>query len=361
MARPWKEHIWSWGERSLGIRSLGKGLWRLSATGERFTQHDERLAYQKFMATQPENDRGEARTMRHLNQMAYGDTNRFLHWMRELILNSPAEAAKKLGIPEIANLTALPKPIPSLTFAAIIGNFNKFNSGTVKSKREALNTLDVFLKSTGAKTLDDINNENLKTYRAKIEEKYSVQTAKAYFSRVKYIIAFGRKEGMDTEQIDRALSKLKILYTDRVDNTNNINPISREDFQTLLKADGEWEAWLLCGLNLCLHLGEVTMLEWEDFDFAAGNYWTIRNKTKKHHIPRAATLWPETMAALAKLPRKSKYVFTSTHGTHYNPTSVGNEFRDFVDRVGITSIDAKGNPLNFEWLRDGSYTVAWGD
>jgi integrase len=110
--------------------------------------------------------------------------------------------------------------------------------------------------------------------------------------------------------------------------------------------------WVLVGLNLCMHLGEVRDLLWKDFDLDKGTYYAIRNKTKRRRIPRAATLWPETIEVLKKLYNpKHTYVFTSRYGSKYSRTYSTTFFRGKADKLGL-------HDLTFESIRDGSYTAA---
>jgi integrase len=91
-----------------------------------------------------------------------------------------------------------------------------------------------------------------------------------------------------------------------------------------------------------------------------GTYASIRTKTQRKRIPQAATLWPETIAAIRVIPRRgqSPYVFTSSHGTRFNRNSRGNEFADLRRAAGITTVSNKGDEVSFDWLRDGAYTAA---
>src|SRR5205085_6444592 len=112
----------------------------------------------------------------------------------------------------------------------------------------------------------------------------------------------------------------------------------------LLKAGGDkWKAWLLCGLNLCMHLDEVCQVKWLELDLDRGTYASIRTKTQRKRIPQAATLWPETIAALRAIPRRgqSPYVFTSSHGTRFNRDSRGNEFADLRRAAGVATVSDK--------------------
>jgi integrase len=131
-------------------------------------------------------------------------------------------------------------------------------------------------------------------------------------------------------------------------------PIQPAEFKVLLEIGGDpWAPWLYCGLNLCMHLNGVCELKWQEFDLNAGTYASIRGKTADKRIPRAATLWLETIELLRKIPKRgqSPYVFTSTHGTRYNRNTRGNDFTDLRNKAGLSH-------LTFSSLRDGAYTAA---
>lgn len=101
-----------------------------------------------------------------------------------------------------------------------------------------------------------------------------------------------------------------------------------------------------------MHIEEVCGLLWDDFNVEAGTYAAIRGKTRRKRIPRAAVLWPQTLEALKKLPRKGQYVFVSTHGTRYNKNTRVNDFRDLRKGAGL------GDDVTFDSIRDGAYTAA---
>lgn len=106
-------------------------------------------------------------------------------------------------------------------------------------------------------------------------------------------------------------------------------------------------------MNLCLHLGEVCQLQWADFDLVKGTYAAIRNKTRRQRIPRAATLWPETVGALKALKRTNHpALFISAHGDTFNRNTRGNDFAEIRKAAGV------GDAFTFDSIRDGAYTIA---
>jgi integrase len=243
--------------------------------------------------------------------------------VRVRLLAEPKYAATMTGIPGLEHMIRMDAPSSSIKLADLIGAYRKENPSTDKAKREAIATFQRLIDHAGAKTLDDLTQAKLLAFRTSIEKSGTLKSAgtrAAYYGRIKTIISFGLKVGLDQEQLRAALDRCKVLWTAEALPVVNPRPISREDYHALLTAAGDsaWRAWLLLGLNLCLHMEEVCALKWSDFDLASGTYACVRNKTRRQRIPRAATLWPETLAALKGVPRRGEFVFDSTHGTRFN-------------------------------------------
>ena len=159
---------------------------------------------------------------------------------------------------------------------------------------------------------------------------------------------------MDEPQIRSCLNRCKVLWTAAPIPSVNPKPISREHFHKLLEqaGTGPWRTWLPLGLNLCMSIGEVCGLRWEWFDLTKDTFSCIREKTKRKRIPRAATLWPETLRCLKGIPQRGAYVLVSSHGTQYNESTRGNEFSRFRGKLGLPV------SVSFGCLRDGAYTAA---
>jgi integrase len=153
---------------------------------------------------------------------------------------------------------------------------------------------------------------------------------------------------LNAEQINAALVRMKVLWTPEPLSQVNPTPISRDDFHKLLQAgQDKWKAWLLCGLNFCMHLDEVCQIKWSEIDLKRGTYASIRTKTRRERISQAATLWPETIAAFQAIPRRgqSPYVFTSSHGSQFNRNTRRNDFADLRRVAKVTTLSNKGNPI----------------
>jgi integrase len=276
-------------------------------------------------------------------------------WIAHQLANNATELGKRVGIPDLeARLTGAAITGPALRLSEIIKNYKTHNKATDKAKREAVKPLERLMEHADARTLAELTIGKLNAWKAHIEKTVPGPASRgAYYARVKSTIAFGLKTGMDPVQIRACLDRCKVLWTGESLPPVNPQPIAKEAFHELLRAaNGAWRAWLLCGLNCCLHIDEVCGLKWDELDLIAGTYKTIRNKTRRQRIPRAATLWPETITTLKAIPRKGPYVFTSGHGTRFNKNGRVKNFADLRTGAGLSA------EITFDCIRDGAYTAA---
>lgn len=278
-------------------------------------------------------------------------------WLREQLIERPEYVAMMTGIPEVAALRNLPIPKQSLKLSVITEAYERENPSKERSKREALAVFNRLVEHTGASKLDDLTQEKLLAFRREVETSDTLKspaTRAAYYGRIKTIISFGLKVGMDQQQIHAALERCGVLWTSDPLPVVKPKPISRQDWDTLLKSadDGPWRAWLLLGLNLCMSIEEVCGLQWENFDLEKGTFAAIREKTRRDRIPRAAVLWPETIEVLSKLSRKGPHVFTSKHGNRFNRNTRVNDFAEFRNNANLP------DAITFGTLRDGAYSIA---
>lgn len=277
-------------------------------------------------------------------------------WVREQVSKmTPVELAEKLG-PRFLGIRFETKA-DSIALKRLADNYQSHGTATDKTKVRALKVWGEFVAGTGAKTLDALTTDRLMAFRSGVEADPKRQSGAYktwFYGCIKSVIGFGLKTGFDADQIAAALARCKVLWSGSAATVPSPTPIAPADVHSLLKAASPvWRATILVGLNCALHLEEVCALEWVHFDMDAGTYATIRNKTKADRIPRAAVLWPETIAALNGLPRKGpKYVFTSPHGTRYNRASRGNKFAILRTKAEVSE------NVTFDWFKDGAYTAA---
>lgn len=407
-----KPYTPTWGGDPIpGLYKCPDGRWRINATGQKFTEHDERLAISKFRQREAQRNAEKAKFTVTVAEAPSGNGARVAEavvrtaggvaieyapvvwhdgtstpvtasgpgpvyieiedgvlkfkresdeaafWMtvRKRLLADARHAATMTGIPGLEQMIRMDVPSDAIKLVDLIAAYRKENPSTDKSKREAIATFQRLIDHAQAKTLDDLTQAKLLAFRASIEESGTLKSAATrvgYYGRIKTIIKFGLKVGLDQTQVGAAIDRCKVLWTAEALPAVNPQPISRDDYHSLLRAAGDsaWRAWLLLGLNLCLHMEEVCALKWSDFDLARGTFACIRNKTRRQRVPRAATLWAETLAVLDGIARRGEFVFVSTHGTRFNKNTRINDFKEFREIAGVSA--------TWDSLRDGAYSAA---
>ena len=107
-------------------------------------------------------------------------------------------------------------PKPSLKLADLLSAYREHADVQAGSRRDTIKTFEDFVAITGAKTLDDLTTETLCRYRDAIKARVSSPaTIGAYYGRVKWVIAFGKSEGLDAVQIGATLSRMAVLKAPR--------------------------------------------------------------------------------------------------------------------------------------------------
>jgi integrase len=151
------------------------------------------------------------------------------------------------------------------------------------------------------------------------------------------------------------------------DRTTNLDPkpIEIEDWNKIVAAaEGEDLAMILLMLNGCFYIQEVIHLQWDDIK--NGCIVTKRRKTGK--CIRVCVLWPETIAALAKIKRNSAYIFNTYAGLPIKVSGAQRRWQRLALKAGLATsriANYKGvkKPVikcqvTASQLRDGAYTAA---
>jgi integrase len=77
------------------------------------------------------------------------------------------------------------------------------------------------------------------------------------------------------------------------------------------EAEGDDGAMMLCMMNFAMYLQETIDLRWKKIK---PNGSLIAHRAKSGRVVRVATLWPETIEALAKVKRRGEFIFYGAHG-----------------------------------------------
>lgn len=398
--RPSIPYRTSWGENIDGLSNPQPGRWRILATGQRFTQHDERMAiayFRKltgpntvkiFASVEPRmnGNRREGPTMVAINkfhdalmegrtppQVTAGATGATLSyeldsdvvwaWLGQQLREKPAYVAQRVGIEQIGYLSDLPKPTPSPTLIEVGELY--FNKAKVTPNWLAKSKIfwREFCASVGVTTLRELTPELIADYRDSIlDNDFSPTYARQRFGAIKTILKFPTVDRLIwVEDCSRALGYC-VMLKKPAKKKPQPRPISPANFAALLlAADPQMQALLLLALNACMYLGEVIELKWFDIDFETGILSTHRNK--KEQIVRVAVLWPETLAALNRLPRLTDTIFLSADGDPHTYQSIYKLWKAVRKEAKLDGEDVQ---LTSKWrgrlqsshLRDGSYTQA---
>lgn len=132
--------------------------------------------------------------------------------------------------------------------------------------------------------------------------------------------------------------------------SNETPTFEATELQLVLKESSpQLAAMILLGINCGLGNHDIGGLTWDHLDLRGGWLNYPRNKTG---IPRHANLWPETIAALRKIPRGNP-VFRTKFGKAWKYTAISHEFGKLLDEVKL-----RAAKRNFYALRHTFETVA---
>jgi integrase len=385
-----RDHKCSWdGSTINGLYRKPSGVWRVRATGQEFTEPDERLAVARFheiMARRnPPSNLGKPKVHADFNA-ALGDvlqraranggsiiadisspmvshgmhvvtddtlTPRQWTWLREKFLTEPKWVAQKIGIEQLGWLPDLKKPTRSPTLKEL---------GDVYVAKPGLSINEVsrsklfwreFSKAVGVDTVGDLTHEHVGRYEAVVQgAKYAPKSILHRYRKVRTILAYAIKRGRGIEDCRRALDVTAMLEV-KEHTPLDPKPISVADFGTMYAAatkagDKTFAAMLLVSMNAAMYAGEASALKWEEVDLTTGEIVTRRPKTG---VSRVAVLAERTVEALKELPRVGDHVF-NTRVRSYTVFSALASWRKYREAADLPE------DLVFGQIRDAAFTVA---
>lgn len=380
-------HPKSGGDPVVGLMRLADGRWRVSGPEKfTFTEPDEGKAVARCLEYQLERSGkapqhfvrvGESRDPDAVKRMirppeltvtipsdrkapqvverAY-DEQAMINWFTEQLATRPGWLAQRTGVEWLAWGPKLKKPAPSPKLDEVGELYRTHAKITEQERAASMVWWKEFSKAVGVSTLRELDTTSVKRFRDEVSSSGLGPTAIGHkFGKVKAIINFARKEGLDSADCRNALEACAILVKPQRE-ADDPHPISREDFRKMFDKATELKkdkvvALLLCGLNFAMYAAELSVLKWKEIQ--GDVMTTTRNKSahvSKQKVRRAAVLWPETIAALKKI----RPAHVDAEATVFRLS--GDMMREHFERIRFA---AHVSPeVKFSHLRDGAYTAA---
>lgn len=367
--RPQKPYVTSWGATIPGLYRKSDGRWRINATGKEFTEHDERLAVARFRQwlksrggdticiTATANDFEDYASFR----AAWGGDVQLVPatkdrpeqllleieeavlwpWLKRQLHERAVEIAELVGIPQLARLSELSLPRDSIPLTKLWKEYET-HKGSKASLRHVRRAWKEFCRVIKVSNVRDCTTRRLVDYADFIRSKYEdAEYARDIMKRVRRVVKFGKRRGLDGDEINAWLLRAEVFYVEPPEFRENeaveldeAKPVKVDDLDALLRAADPVEmAAILCALNLCLHISEVLSIRWEELDLGTGVYMSARRKTG---IRRVGVMWDVTRRALLRLPRTPGAVFKSSRGKAYHPNSFTKIFAALRVRAGVS-------------------------
>jgi integrase len=197
---------------------------------------------------------------------------------------------------------------------------------------DSLNRLMAFLGHD--RKIRSISTLDLQNYKRTLQNSYgSVYRLNLHISLMKALFHWAKKYEIlkNIPNID-AVSRGMIVHKERfIFDSQQITKL-------LAAADTRMQAMIWLGLNCGFGCTDCAGLMWTDLDLVSGR---VKLPRKKTGIFRDLPLWPETVAALEKIPRKGKIVFYTSRGNPYIQTLLkidGNGNRKYTTLNAITTM-----------------------
>lgn len=284
--------------------------------------------------------------------------------LREFILSDPKQAALKLGIPEVANLSAVKPPPPSLPLKHVAEFYRAKIDLTATEANRSVRWWDHFRKIVKCQTVREIEADHIQLYHDAIiaeyrKDKRSPAWVKHRFGKVKTMLANAMTKGQDQQEISRVLGLCKMLVAPRNRNGVDSDPIIPKDLRALLKhADKRETAIILIGLNCAFYPVDISRLPISAVDL--GKRTVIFDRTKTGNpIPRVAILWARTVKAIKEYQAAYPHEATDKDGQPLLfANSEGRQLLKDTITKWIKNLCAKAEcKVVFSQLRDGAYTA----
>lgn len=276
-------------------------------------------------------------------------------WLRSQILERPIWVGEQVGIEQIGYIRDLKRPAASARLSALIDTYTgKPNLSANEASRSIL-FWKQFARAVEVDHIGDVEHHQVVEYeRVVLAAGLAPKSIHHRFSKVKTIVGYALKRGIDIHGCRTALDALAML---EVKDAHPIDPtpISVPEFWAVHNAaeragDTTFATLMLTALNCCAYGGEVASLRWSELDLKAGTYVGRRPKTK---VSRVAVLWPEVVAGLKRVPVRSEvdYVFNTSRRS-FTSNAVLKYWRRYREAAKLDEA------VTFGRIRDAAYSIA---
>ena len=279
------------------------------------------------------------------------DTPEYWAWLHQQLVERAKWVSERAGI----DLTNLKPPAPCVKLSTLIDTYSgKRKLSPNEASRSKLFWAE-FTKAVGVATIGQVGHAQIVQYeQAVTAAALSTKTTHHRYAKVKTVISYGLKRGLDIEGCRRALDAAAMLDAGHR-NENDPQPIEPGQFWKIYAAatkagDVVFATLMLTALNTCCYGGEVAALKWAEVDLKARTLVTRRPKTA---VSRVASLWPEVAAALKAIPKRDSvdFIFNTTRRS-YTTFSVLEVWRRYRKAAGY------GDEMTFGRIRDAAYSIA---
>ncbi len=165
--------------------------------------------------------------------------SRYRDFIRDLILSDCRKAALELDIEQLAWFEQLKAPKPSLPLKEV-GEmyFNRTQEMSAHWKRKSERMWKEFVKCIAVKKVADITPEAISQYHDLVYSRFQKDKSPTYvahrFGSVKAVLSFALTRGKDQEQLQRVLTRCKMLRPPKKRGVDP-QPIQPEHFRKMLE------------------------------------------------------------------------------------------------------------------------------
>jgi integrase len=287
----------------------------------------------------------------------------FLETARNFILKDPINAARKMGIPELARLEDLPPLEPPLPLERMLQYYLDRRKPSKEERKKMTAAWTEFCGIVTVPIIREISCEMVHNYRDIIWNEYEEKGwanswLKARFARVKTLFNYYFKHGRTNKKdLIRVIGDCKCLSVPSSVEESAV-PIEREHVHKLLEhCNIKWRAVIFLALNCGYYAKDIHDLKRHMIKSRNGLDYIVFPREKNKHM-RVNVLWTKTKQALDDYRRSIKhhgeYVFSSQFGTPFAPHDVQRCFGRLRKKAGVP------DDVKFCHFRDGAATALFG-